>query len=152
MRGNGWALRLIPYSFTIDGYDEGKPRTTINWGQAINIGNESTTAEQKQLYQLLLKMDWLPPALRRVIMEELGLSLRDQNRRTEEVRTITLRCLIEERKQALRAQGQRPRGGVHEAALEEIAGRQGMTVEALKKRLERLKQRAKKRSTKTGRH
>jgi hypothetical protein len=31
-----------------------------------------------------------------------------------------LRFLIEERKQAMRAQGRRPRGGVHEAAVTRI--------------------------------
>ena len=52
--------------------------------------------------------------------------------------------MIEERKQAMRAQRQRPRGGRHEAAIEEIAHRQGMTVAALKKRLQRYKRRQKK--------
>ena len=87
---------------------------------------------------------WLPPALRRVIMAELNLSPRHQNRRIEEARTTTLRFLIEERKQAMRAQGQRPRGGVHEAAVAEIADQQSMTVPALKQRLRRLNQRARK--------
>jgi hypothetical protein len=76
-------------------------------------------------------------------MAQLKLSLRDQNRLIEEARTATLRFLIEERKQAMRAQGQR-RGGVHEAAVEEIAKKQGMEPTALKQRLRRLNQRVRK--------
>ena len=51
--------------------------------------------------------------------------------------------VIEEWKQAMRAQRLRPRGGRHEAAVEEIARRLGMTVDALKKRLQRYKRRQK---------
>lgn len=144
----GWALRLIPFSVSSNGYDDttGEPRVTseIHRRQVVDIGNWSTAAEQRQLYELLLEMEWLPPALRRVIMAELNLSPRHQNRRIEEARTTTLRFLIEERKQAMRAQGQRPRGGVHEAAVAEIADQQSMTVPALKQRLRRLNQRVRK--------
>jgi hypothetical protein len=143
----GWALRLIPFSVSSNGYDDttGEPRvrSEIHRRQVVDIGNWSTAAEQRQLYELLLEMEWLPPALRRVIMAQLKLSLRDQNRLIEEARTATLRFLIEERKQAMRAEGQR-RGGVHEAAVEEIADQQGMTVAALKQRMRRMNQRAKK--------
>jgi len=142
----GWALMLVPFSF-IDGCDDitGEPRITVetHMRQAVVMKNTNTTAEQRQLYELLLEMEWLPPALRRVIMAQLKLSLRDQNRLIEEARTATLRFLIEERKQAMRAEGQR-RGGVHEAAVEEIADQQGMTVAALKQRMRRMNQRAKK--------
>lgn len=144
---DGWALMLVPFSF-IDGCDDitGEPRMTVetHMRQAVVMKNTNTTAEQRQLYELLLEMEWLPPALRRVIMAELNLSPRHQNRRIEEARTTTLRFLIEERKQAMRAQGQRPRGGVHEAAVAEIADQQSMTVPALKQRLRRLNQRARK--------
>jgi hypothetical protein len=143
---DGWALMLVPFSF-IDGCDDitGEPRMTVetHMRQAVVMKNTNTTAEQRQLYELLLEMEWLPPALRRVIMAQLKLSLRDQNRLIEEARTATLRFLIEERKQAMRAEGQR-RGGVHEAAVEEIADQQGMTVAALKQRMRRMNQRAKK--------
>jgi hypothetical protein len=144
---DGWALMLVPFSF-IDGCDDitGEPRMTVetHMRQAVVMKNTNTTAEQRQLYELLLEMEWLPPALRRVIMAQLKLSLRDQNRLIEEARTATLRFLIEERKQAMRAQGQRPRGGVREAALAEIAKKQGMEPTALKQRLRRLNQRVRK--------
>ncbi len=144
----GWALRLTPFSVSSNGYDDttGEPRVTseIHRRQVVDIGNWSTAAEQRQLYELLLEMEWLPPALRRVIMAELGLSLRDQKRRIKEAETITLRQLVKEREQAMRAQGQRPQGGVHEAAATEITERRGMKPPALKQRLRRLNQHARK--------
>lgn len=145
----GWALMLVPFSF-IDGCDDitGEPRMTVetHMRQAVVMKNKNTTAEQRKFYQSLLEIGWLPSALRRVVMEELGLSLRQQKRKINEAVTITLRKLVEDRKQAMRAQGLRPRGGVHDPAVEEIA--QGITSDALKQRLQRLKQRARK----TGRH
>jgi hypothetical protein len=39
-------------------------------------GCHREAAEQRQLYELLLEMEWLSPALRRVIMAELNLSPR----------------------------------------------------------------------------
>ena len=130
----GWALRLIPFSVSSNGYDDttGEPRVTseIHRRQVVDIGNWSTAAEQRQLYKLLLEMEWLPPALRRVIMAELNLSPRHQNRRIEEARTTTLRFLIEERKQAMRAQGQRPRGGVGRRGDRRPAKHDGACLEA----------------------
>jgi hypothetical protein len=141
----GLALMLVPFSF-VDGINDitGEPRITVktHMRKAVVIGNKNTAAERRQFCQSLLEIGWLPSALRRVVMEELGLSLRDQKRRIKEVETITLRKLVEDRKQAMRAQGLRPRGGVHDAAVEEIA--QGMTSDALKQRLRRLNQRARK--------
>ena len=132
---------LVPFS-VIDGTDEatGKPRLTaelhLRWAVEMR---HTTTAERRTFYRSLLKISWLPPALRRAVMAELGLSLRRQKRDFEEARTLALRHMIEERKQAMRAQRQRPRGGIHEAAVEEIAHRLGMAVVALKKRLQRYK-------------
>jgi hypothetical protein len=143
----GLALMLVPYSF-IDGIDDitGKPYMTVktHMRRAVQIGNKNTAAERRQFYQLLLKIDWLPSPLRRVVMAELGLSLRDQNRRIKEAEAITLRQLVKEREQAMRAQEQRPQGGIHEAAATEITVQRGMTPDALKQRLRRSKQRARK--------
>jgi hypothetical protein len=143
----GLALMLVPFSF-VDGINDinGKPRITVktHMRKAVVIGNKNTAAERRQFYQSLLEIGWLPSALRRVVMAELGLSLRDQKRRIKEAETITLRQLVKEREQAMRAQGQRPQGGVHEAAATEITERRGMKPPALKQRLRRLNQRARK--------
>ena len=122
----------------------GKPRITgeFHVRRAVEM-SDANAAERETFYRSLLKLSWLPPELRRVIMLELGLSLRKQRRDVEEAVTITLLHIIEERKRAMRAQRLRPRGGLHEAAIEEIAHRQRMTVAALKKRLQRYKRRQK---------
>jgi hypothetical protein len=143
----GLALMLVPFSF-VDGINDinGKPRITVktHMRKAVVIGNKNTAAERRQFYQSLLEIGWLPSALRRVVMAELGLSLRDQKRHIKEAETITLRQLVKEREQAMRAQGQRPQGGVHEAAATEITELRGMKPPALKQRLRRLNQRARK--------
>ena len=45
--------------------------------------------------------------------------------------TLTHRALINERKARMRRNGDRPHGGIHEAAIEEIAREQGLSVAAL---------------------
>jgi hypothetical protein len=106
------------------------------------MGNGSTAAEQRQFYRLLLEMDWVPPKLRSVVLKEaLCLTLREEKRRDNESATMALRYLIKDREQAMKAQGLRPRGGVHDAAVEEIADEHGIEVPALKKRLQRLNRR-----------
>jgi hypothetical protein len=139
-----WTVMLVPFSF-IDETDEvtGKPRITvqIHGRRAVSMSNDVTAAERKTFYQSLLKISWLPPALRRVIMKEMGLSLHKQKREFEDGWTMGVRHMIEKRKTALRAQGLRPRGGIHELAVAEMAREFGMTVDAVKKRLQRYKQR-----------
>ena len=49
--------------------------------------------------------------------------------------TLTHRALINERKARMRRNGDRPHGGIHEAAIEQIAREQGLSVAALKWRL-----------------
>ena len=55
--------------------------------------------------------------------------------------TLTHRALIHERKARMRRNGDRPHGGIHEAAIEEIAREQGLSVAALKWRLRQYKER-----------
>ena len=142
---HGWVVMLVPFSL-IDGTDEatGKPRVTgeFHVRRAVEM-SDANAAERETFYRSLLKMSWLPPALRRVIMLELGLSLRKERRDVEEAVTITMLHVIEKWKQAMRAQRLRPRGGIHELVVAEIAHRLGMTVDALKKRLQRYKRRQK---------
>lgn len=119
----------------------------VSWKHAIVVdegGTSSHEAFYETFYEALLAIPWLPPKVRGVVMGELGRSLRKEKRDIEYARTVTLRVLINERKKRLREKGQVPRGGVHEKAVEEIAAAQGMTVSALKKRLQRYKQRARK--------
>jgi hypothetical protein len=118
----------------------------VSWEHTIVMDGGGTSPHEtfyETFYEALLAIPWLPPKVRGVIMGELGRSLRKEKRDIEYARTATLSVLINERKKRLREKGQHPRGGVHEKAVEEIAQRQGMTVAALKKRLQRYKRRQK---------
>jgi hypothetical protein len=97
--------------------------------------------DRKLFLQSLLEIAWLPSSVRGAVMTELGLSLRKQNRKTEEVVTTTLRVLITEREQFLRANGKPPRGDIHQAAVADVAKAQSMTVEALEQRIKRQRRR-----------
>src|SRR4029079_17513565 len=88
-------------------------------------------------YEALLKFSWLKPGIRRAVMAELGLSLRAQNKKIQHARAVTLQVLIAERKTVMRKNRERPRGGIHEAAVAHIARRQGMKVSTLKRHIQR---------------
>ena len=75
-------------------------------------------------------------------MSELGLSLQKRKSDIEEARTLTLNLLVDECKARMRENGEQPRGGIHDAAVAEIAARQNMKAEALKQRITRLRRRS----------
>jgi hypothetical protein len=75
--------------------------------------------------------------LRRAILHELGSSPREEKNFLTEMYTQWLRKTINYRKWEMHENGERPRGGIHEAAVAEVAKREGMTVAALKKRIAR---------------
>jgi hypothetical protein len=72
-------------------------------------------------------------------MRELGQSLQKHKRSIEDARTVTLEVLVKECKAQMRANGERPRGGIHNAAVAQVAASQGMSPEALKQRITRRK-------------
>jgi len=187
VRGNKTTLRfeklmLVPCSFTFETDGRGhisrrhitgkhRPTTKFHWKQAVEIGGETTVDNQRQLYSLLSKLEWLPPALSRAVYAEMGITPREYKRRIKEAETYLWRRAIERRKQAMKAEGTRPRGGLHNAAVEEIAPtmlvlasmvhsaerRMGFKVSEEKSRItsEALKQRVRRqnlRARKTGRH
>lgn len=94
--------------------------------------------EKKTFYESLLKLPWLSSRLRGAVMRELGLSLQKRNRGIKHAVTTTLYMLIARQKELLR-RGERPIGGIHEAAVAIIADEQSMSVEALKKRIQRAR-------------
>jgi hypothetical protein len=98
--------------------------------------------EIKQFYDLLLGMPWLSPRMRRAVIAERSGSVREYKRGLEQARTAALRVVIGERKALLQKRGN-PRGGAYDKAVEQIASEHGMTVDALKQRLHRNKQRQK---------
>jgi hypothetical protein len=52
---------------------------------------------------------------------------------------VTLEFLVKECKAQMGANGERPRGGIHNAAVAQVAASQGMSPEALKQRITRRK-------------
>jgi hypothetical protein len=95
--------------------------------------------EQKRFYQALLEVPWLAPSIRRLVLKELGRSQRAENVEYERGRTLAIRAMINERKAVMKEKGERPRGGIHDAAIAAIANEQGLSVPALKWRLRKLK-------------
>jgi len=101
------------------------------------VDNEAT---QKRFYEALLKLPWLAPEVRNAIMRELGRSQREEDVRIEKARTWALRHEVREVEARMRANGERPpRGDIHTAAVEEVAGTADMKPEALMKRIQRLR-------------
>jgi hypothetical protein len=72
-------------------------------------------------------------------LKELGRSQRAENVEYEHGRTMAMRAMINERNAVMKKKGERPRGGIHEAAIAAIANEQGLSVAALKWRLRKLK-------------
>jgi hypothetical protein len=111
----------------------------VDLGRCVFMGDSTSEEEQRHFYKSLLKLPWLASKVRYAIMKELGLSLRERNREHEHVRMLTIYLQIKEREARLRHNRERPRGGIHDKAVEDVAQALGMSVTALKKRLERAK-------------
>ena len=99
---------------------------------------------RRSFYQALLEIKWLPSKIQSAVMSELGLSLQKQKSRVENARTQTLKFLVGQCKARMRGNGERPRGGIQDAAVAEVAARQGMKPEALKQRITRINKRPRK--------
>jgi hypothetical protein len=97
---------------------------------------------RRSFYEALLKIQWLPPAIQGAVMKVLGQSLQKHKRSIEDGRTVTLEFLVKECKAQMRANGERPQGGIHDAAVAQVATSQGMSPEALKQRITRRKRHA----------
>jgi hypothetical protein len=128
-----WTLALVPYN--------GRA-FEVSWRRTIFMDEGGVSSHEtfyKTFNEALLRIPWLSPEIRRVVMGELGRSLREHNRGITQAVTAVMRVELEERKRELRKEKQRPRGGIHEQALTDVASWHGMTVEAFKKRLQRDK-------------
>jgi hypothetical protein len=115
--------------------------TTPVSGRPILAEGATTPAEQQRVLEALLNISWLPPKIRNAIKRELGRSPLEEDVGITNAVTQTHRMLINERKALMRRNGARPHGGIHEAAIEEIAREQGLSVAALKWRLRTYKER-----------
>ena len=105
------------------------------------IDDKDGNGLRRPFYEALLKIKWFPSTIRRAVMRELGQSLQKHKRSIEDARTVTLEFLVKQCKAQMQANGERPQGGIHEAAVAQVATRQGMSPEALKQRITRHKKR-----------
>ena len=93
--------------------------------------------ERKRFLWALLQIDWLPRTVRRAVLQELGYSVREY----EAVQLDALQLEIEDVEARMLKEGQEPRGGIHNAAREEIAETRGQTGPTLEKQLQRFRRR-----------
>ena len=96
--------------------------------------NLSSDDVHRDLYKRLLDISYPPlaPEVRRAIMKVLGQSPRRQKAALAEPIAVTLQFLIEEEKARMKKDGERPRGGRHEAALAWISTARNSANVALK--------------------
>jgi hypothetical protein len=110
---------------------------TFKIRKRIDIWDGNSEDERNAFCEALLKISWLPAKIRRAVMAELGLSLRAENRKINQARATMLQALIAKRKVQMRKNGDRPSGGIHEAAVEETAHEQGIKIPTMKQFIRR---------------
>jgi hypothetical protein len=93
---------------------------------------EADANQRAAFYQSLLQI--APEKVCLAIMQNQG---RERRQRTTDSVTTGLWLAVETRKAEIRKNGARPRGGIREHALADIAGEHGITPAALKKRFQR---------------
>ena len=147
-----WDIAIVGYDLTqqaryldaiINARQSGGPEPVMDSGrrQTYFVQFIDDNDGRRSFYEALLKIKWLPSTIRRAVMRELGQSLQKHKRSIEDARTVTLEFLVKQCKAQMRANGERPQGGIHEAAVAQVATSQGMSPEALKQRITRRKKR-----------
>jgi len=114
----------------------------VNFLRLTYVDREGDTYQGQAPYEELLTVRGLPPNARNALVKALGISVRAEKYRLEQERTRAFRALITEAKKRMRKNGERPVGGIHDAAVAEVARDQGMTADAMKQRLYRHKKRS----------
>jgi hypothetical protein len=148
-----WDVAIIGYDPTqraryldaiIDARQSGKPAPEMDRGHRKTdlvrlIDDEDG---RRSFYEALLKIQWLPSEIQSAVMKLLGQTLRQHKRFLEDGRTVAVEFLLQKRKARMRAHGERPQGGIHDAAVAQVASSQGMSPEALRQRITRRKKRS----------
>ena len=88
-----------------------------------------------------LLLEDISPQLRHAIAVELGISLQRQQRDAADKKMEEVKRGIEKIKARMRSNGERPRGGIHQAALDETAERRGIDPERLAQQIKRYNRR-----------
>jgi hypothetical protein len=91
-----------------------------------------------RFHRELLHMPWLSPRICRAIKADICGSVREYDRQIKRNEAVALRLLVDAAKARMRKNGERPRGGIEAAALDEVAEQQDLpSGDALRKRLQR---------------
>ena len=143
-----WDVVLIGYDPTqraryldaiIDARQSGGPEPEMDCGRRktdlVRLIDDDDG--RRSFYEALLKIQWLPSAIQGAVRKVLGQSLQKHKRSIEDARTVALEFLVKAWKAQMRAK--RPQGGIHDAAVDQVATSQGMSPEALKQRITRRK-------------
>jgi hypothetical protein len=108
--------------------------------RVIEAYAKSPKPAQLWFHQVLLQLPWLSPQMRRAIKVELSGGVREYERQLKHSETQVLRWLVNEAKARMRKNGERPKGGIHDAAIDEVSDQVGKrSGDALRKQLQRHK-------------
>jgi hypothetical protein len=124
---------------TVAAHDPGGIGLRLDWSGSPTVVNAATDSQRQTFYEQLLTIRWLAPKVRNAVMTELGKSVRAEKLADQQVSALGLRLLVDDTKQRMRANGERPQGGIHDAALTKVASHMRLTVPALRQRLRRSK-------------
>jgi hypothetical protein len=89
--------------------------------------------------EALMELPGLPASVRRAVMKELGRSPQREQRHSEEALSAVLVLMIKMYEEQMRRDGDRPRGGIHRAAVAKVAQLVELPPESLERRLRRHK-------------
>jgi hypothetical protein len=134
------AIVPIRFDFVPVGTGRCNSNVVLRQGQPL-LMEDADAVELKHFYEVLLELPRLAPGIRNAVMKELGRSQRAENVRIQYARTVTLRRVVDETAARMVASGERPRGGVRQAAITAVADSIGIDAETLKLRFKRLKRR-----------
>ena len=129
------AIVPLRFDFVPPGTGDLGTHVKVNAGRPLLVQYVDDEAEWKRFYEALLELPWLAPKVRNAVMRDLGRSPQKESAKITQAVTQVQRMMVNERKALMRKNGERPRGGIHEAAIAEIANEQGLSVVALKWRL-----------------
>src|SRR3954471_17611319 len=99
--GHDPSQRAMYLDAIINARQSGQPDPAMDNGHrktylVAHIDNNDGDGLRHSFYGALLKIEWLPSAIRSAVMKELGQSLQKHNSSLEDARTATLQFLVEE--------------------------------------------------------
>ena len=143
-----FTLALVPYWIGTKpvaagaGPDGGDFDAKVGLGkpELVSIG-AADADERSRVYEALLELRWIEPAIQRAVLHALGRSYRVENQNYRWGRDAALQYRVDEVAARMRANGEHPRCGRREAARAEVAAEVGIDAETLRRRFQRLNRR-----------